>query len=210
VSEGTVFVVDDDEAVRDSIGALLSGMGLNIAAFASGEAFLMGYTPAQLGCAIVDLRMPGMDGITLLEHIRSKGLTLPVIMMTGHGDVPLAVRAMKAGALDFIEKPCSNTVLRDAVQRALDSARAGALAQVDQADASHCVSSLTARERDVMRLLVIGHPNKIIAYQLNISPRTVEIHRANVMKKMKAESLSHLVRMALAIGFSGGDGGGGD
>jgi len=207
-NESTVFVVDDDEAVRDSVSSLLSAMGLNTAAFASGEAFLLGYTPAQLGCAIVDVRMPGMDGIALLEHIRSKGLTLPVIMMTGHADVPLAVRAMKAGALDFIEKPCSNTVLRDAVQRALDSARAGALAQVDQADASHCVASLTARERDVMRLLVIGHPNKIIAYQLNISPRTVEIHRANVMKKMKADSLSHLVRMALAIGFSGGDGSG--
>jgi two-component system response regulator FixJ len=207
MSEGTIFVIDDDEAVRDSLGSLLIAADLNVMPFASAEAFLLGYTPVPVSCAIVDLRMPGMDGVSLLEHLRSKGLNLPVIVVTGHADVPMAVRAMKAGALDFIEKPYTNAAMQEAVRRALDSARAGALGQIDQFDARSRIASLTARERDILRLLVIGHPNKIIAFQLNISPRTVEIHRANVMKKMNADSLSHLVRMALAVGFSGDDSG---
>ncbi|MCW0236456.1 MAG: response regulator FixJ [Ferrovibrio sp.] len=206
MSEGTVFIVDDDEAVRESLSALLMSTGLNVIAFASAEAFLLGYTPVQVSCAIIDLRMPGMDGMTLLEHLRSKGVNLPVIVVTGHADVPLAVRAMKAGAVDFIEKPYTTAAMQDAVRRALDSARAGALGQIDQTDARNRVASLTARERDVLRLLVIGHPNKIIAFQLSISPRTVEIHRANVMKKLNAESLSHLVRMALAVGVGSDEG----
>lgn len=206
MSEGTVFIVDDDEAVRESLSALLISTGLHVIAFASAEAFLLGYTPVQVSCAIVDLRMPGMDGMTLLEHLRNRGVNLPVIVVTGHADVPLAVRAMKAGAVDFIEKPYTTAAMQDAVHRALDSARAGALGQIDQVDARNRVASLTARERDVLRLLVIGHPNKIIAFQLSISPRTVEIHRANVMKKMNAESLSHLVRMALAVGVGSDEG----
>lgn len=208
MSEETVFIVDDDEAVRESAGSLLAATGLNVIGFASAEAFLLGYQPAPVSCAIVDLRMPGMDGVSLLEHLRSKGLTLPVIMVTGHADVPRAVRAMKAGAIDFIEKPYTNAVLQDAVRRALESARAGTLGQIDQTDARNRIATLTGRERDILRLLVIGHPNKIIAFQLSISPRTVEIHRANVMKKMNADSLSHLVRMALAVGFTGDDGAG--
>lgn len=202
MSEGTVFVVDDDEAVRESLSSLLTASGHNAVAFASAEAFLLSYAPVPLACAIVDLRMPGMDGLSLLEHLRGKGLNLPVIVVTGHADVPLAVRAMKSGAVDFIEKPYTTAAMMDAVHRALESARAGVLGQVDLADARNRVASLTSRERDILRLLVIGHPNKIIAFQLNISPRTVEIHRANVMKKMNAESLSHLVRMAIAVGVS--------
>jgi two-component system response regulator FixJ len=208
VSRDTVFVVDDDEAVRESLAAILEAQGFSAVAFASAEAFLLGYVPAPAGCAVIDLRMPGMDGLTLLEHMRAKGLQLPVVVVTGHGDVPLAVRAMKAGALDFIEKPYSNAALLEAVRRGLDAARAGSLGQVDHSDARARLESLTGRERDVLRQLVIGNPNKIIAFHLNISPRTVEIHRANVMKKMAAENLSHLVRMALAVdtGDMGGAG----
>lgn len=199
MNRDTVFVVDDDEAVRESLAAILDAQGFSAVAFASAEAFLLGYVPVPVGCAVIDLRMPGMDGLTLLEHMRAKGLQLPVVVVTGHGDVPLAVRAMKAGALDFIEKPYSSTALLDAVRRGLDTARAGNLARVDLTDVRARLESLTARERDVLHQLVIGHPNKIIAFHLQISPRTVEIHRANVMKKMAAENLSHLVRMALAV-----------
>lgn len=199
----TVFIVDDDAAVRDSLAAILETQGLAAIGFASAEAFLLGYSPVPVGCAVIDLRMPGMDGLSLLEHLRSKGLMLPAVVVTGHGDVPLAVRAMKAGAIDFIEKPYTNATLLDAVRRGLDSARVGALGQVDQGDVRERLTTLTGRERDVLRQLIIGNPNKIIAYHLGISPRTVEIHRANVMKKMDAESLSHLVRMALAAGVSG-------
>lgn len=207
MNRDTVFVVDDDEAVRESVVAILETQGLATMAFASAEAFLLGYVPAAVSCAVIDLRMPGMDGLTLLEHMRAKGLQLPVVVVTGHGDVPLAVRAMKAGALDFIEKPYTTVVLLEAVRRGLDNARAGTISQVDHADVRARLDSLTARERDVLRQLVIGNPNKIIAFHLDISPRTVEIHRANVMKKMGAENLSHLVRMALAVD-AGGDRGG--
>ena len=200
--ERTVFIVDDDESVRDSLAALLSTQGLNAIAFASAEAFLLGYQPIAPACAVVDLRMPGMDGLTLLEHLRAKGISLPVLVVTGHGDVPQAVRAMKAGATDFIEKPYSNGALLEAIGRALSSAQAGQAPQIDPDDTRNRIAGLTPRERDILQQLVIGHPNKIIAYHLNISPRTVEIHRANVMKKMNADSLSHLVRLALGVGFS--------
>lgn len=203
MSGDTVFIVDDDEAVRESLSAVLETQGLTAIGFASAEAFLLSYKPVPVGCAIIDLRMPGMDGLTLLEHLRSKGLMLPAVVVTGHGDVPLAVRAMKAGAIDFIEKPYTNATLLDAVRRGLDSARAGALGQLDQSDIKARLDTLTGRERDVLRQLIIGNPNKIIAFHLSISPRTVEIHRANVMKKMGAESLSHLVRMALGAGLAG-------
>jgi two-component system, LuxR family, response regulator FixJ len=198
----TIFIVDDDTAVRDSLAAILEAQGFTAIGFASAEAFLLGYSPVPVACAVIDLRMPGMDGLSLLEHLRSKGLMLPVVVVTGHGDVPLAVRAMKAGAIDFIEKPYTNATLLDAVRRGLDSARVGELSQVDQGDVRQRLATLTLRERDVLRQLIIGNPNKIIAFHLGISPRTVEIHRANVMKKMDAESLSHLVRMGLAAGLA--------
>lgn len=208
VASRTVFIVDDDESVRESLSALLETQGLNVLAFASAEAFLLGYQPAAPACAVVDLRMPGMDGLTLLEHLRDRGIALPVLVVTGHGDVPLAVRAMKAGATDFIEKPYANSTLLEAIGRALASAQAGSLAgaaaPIDTADTRARIDGLTPRERDVLQQLVIGHPNKIIAHHLNISPRTVEIHRANVMKKMNADSLSHLVRLALGAGFPDG------
>lgn len=203
MAQETVFVIDDDDAVRDSLTAILTMQDFAVVSFPSAEAFLLNYRPAAVSCAIVDLRMPGMDGLALLEHMRAKGVMLPVVVVTGHGDVPLAVRAMKAGAIDFIEKPYTNAALLDAVRKGLVSAGTASLGHVDQQGVKERLASLTGRERDVLRQLVIGHPNKIIAFNLGISPRTVEIHRANVMKKMDAESLSHLVRLTLAAGFGG-------
>ena len=197
MSSGTVHIVDDDEAVRDSLQALLESKKYAARTYASAEAFLTAHSAAYEGCAIVDVRMPGMDGITLLNRLRERGTALPVIVVTGHGDIPLAVQAMKAGASDFVEKPYSNETILDAVRRALATAPAE-VTGASPAEITARIAALTPRERDVMDQLVIGNPNKIIAFELKISPRTVEIHRANLMKKMQADSLSHLVRMALA------------
>lgn len=198
----TIFVVDDDEAVRDSLQAMLEAGGYAVETYATAEAFLAAYNPGRSGCALVDLRMPGMDGMALLERLVAEGSALPVIMVTGHADVPLAVKAMKAGAADFVEKPYANETILDAIARAVGRAqRGGGIVGVEAAMLNARIAELTPRERDVLEQLVIGHPNKIIAYELKISPRTVEIHRANLMKKMRADSLSHLVRMALAAGI---------
>lgn len=194
---GTVHIVDDDEAVRDSLQALLEAKKLVAKTYPTAEAFLAAHSAAPAGCAIVDVRMPGMDGITLLNRLRERGAALPVIVVTGHGDIPLAVQAMRAGAADFVEKPYSNEAILDAIQRALATAPTEAAGDAP-AEIAARIAALTPRERDVMDQLVIGNPNKIIAFELKISPRTVEIHRANLMKKMQADSLSHLVRMALA------------
>ena len=201
MSAGTVFIVDDDEAVRESLEALLEAKGHTVKTFATAESFLAAYRPGQPGCALVDLRMPGMDGLALLEQLRSKGARLPVVMVTGHGDIALAVKAMKAGAIDFVEKPYRNEAILELVDRALSLAGEGA-ALVVSADAAERIAGLTPRERDVLERLVAGKPNKIIAHELQISPRTVEIHRSNLMKRMHADSLSHLVRMALAAGVT--------
>ena len=195
-SPGTVHIVDDDEAVRESLQALLETKKYAAKTYPTAEAFLAAHPAAPEGCAIVDVRMPGMDGITLLNRLRERGHALPVIVVTGHGDIPLAVQAMKAGAVDFVEKPYSNETIIEAVRRAL--AAAPAETATGSAEIAARIATLTPRERDVMDQLVIGNPNKIIAFELKISPRTVEIHRANLMKKMQADSLSHLVRMALA------------
>ncbi len=197
-----VFIVDDDEAVRESLQALLEAKGHEVVAYETAEAFLAAYRPGQPGCALIDLRMPGMDGLALLDQLRAKGARLPVVMVTGHGDIALAVKAMKSGAIDFVEKPYSNTVIVDIVQRALAVA-SGGLDEIVPAEMAGRIAGLTPRERDVLELLVAGKPNKIIAHELEISPRTVEIHRANLMKRMQADSLSHLVRQALAGGIGG-------
>jgi len=211
-SEPTVFVVDDDDAVRDSLEILLESAGLTVQSFSSPAAFLESDAPIRPGCLVIDVRMPEMSGIEVQEKLAERGCALPVIVMTGHADVPLAVRAMKAGALDFIEKPFEDQTLIDSVKRALARSRTPASAAPAPAAAAQpqaCppeilerLSSLTPRERDVLRGMVDGKPNKIIAYDLSISPRTVEIHRARVMEKMQADSLPQLVRMSLAAGIA--------
>jgi len=198
--EPVIYVVDDDEAVRDSLHALLEAHGRRVLAFASAEAFLAAFTPGQPACAIVDLRMPGIDGLQLIERLMADGARLPAIMVTGHGDVPLAVKAMKAGATDFVEKPYANDAILRAVDQALALTSAPGGGEGVPAETAARIAALTSRERDVLEQLMAGHPNKIIAYELKISPRTVEIHRANLMKKMRADSLSQLVRMTIAAG----------
>lgn len=197
--ELTVFIVDDDEAVRDSLDALLGAEGLRSQAFATGEAFMAACTPESRGCVLLDVRLPGVDGLTLQQRLGDGGIRLPVIIMTGHGDIPMAVKAMKAGAADFIEKPFDDGRLMETVRRALKAAAAPP-AGADET-ARRRLARLTPRETDVLKGLVKGRLNKIIAYELGISPRTVEIHRARVMEKLGVKSLSEVVRIALAAGL---------
>jgi two-component system, LuxR family, response regulator FixJ len=201
--QDTIFVVDDDADARDSLCALLESAGLTGEAYESAHAFLNAYQAGRPGCLIADIRMPDMDGLELQEELNRRNTALPVIVVTGHADVPLAVRAMKAGAIDLIEKPFDDELLLGSVRRALAQAQ-GVREQAAVADAAKArIAGLSARERQVLELLVAGQPNKIIAYELDISPRTVEIHRAHVMEKMEAKSLSDLVRAAIAAGISG-------
>ncbi|MGE5201285.1 MAG: response regulator FixJ [Acidobacteriota bacterium] len=195
-AESTVHIVDDDEAVRDSLSALLESMGFTVATYDSAEAFLA--APAASGsCIVVDVRMPGMGGLELQEEIARRGSRIPVIVMTGHADVSLAVRAMKAGAFDFVEKPFDETALVGAIRRACDLGREVARSVAAGTALRERLALLTPREREVLDALVAGKANKIIAYELSISPRTVEIHRARVMEKMQARTLADLVRMTL-------------
>jgi two-component system response regulator FixJ len=203
MADEIVFVVDDDAAARDSLCALLEAAGVAAEAFESARAFLDAHRLERPGCLIADIRMPDMDGLELQEELNRRNAGLPVIVVTGHADVPLAVRAMKAGAVDLIEKPYDDALLLASVRRALAQAQ-GAREQAAAADAAKArIANLSARERQVLEFLVAGQPNKIIAYELDISPRTVEIHRAHVMEKMEAKSLSDLVRAAIAAGISG-------
>jgi two-component system response regulator FixJ len=193
----TVHLIDDDEDVRRALSFLLGTAGLAVRVYESAAAFLQHDHKAVRGCIVTDVRMPGIDGLELLRRLKASGSTLPVVVMTGHADVPLAVAAMKAGALDFIEKPFGDDTLLAAIQ--------AALARRDQAGAQagqvrERLNALTPREREVLDGLMAGHPNKTIAYDLGLSPRTVEVHRANVMTKMGASSLSELVRLTLQAG----------
>jgi FixJ family two-component response regulator len=197
--EATVFVVDDEPAIRDSLAMLLRSVGLPSRAFPSAPAFLEGLEPGAPGCVVADVRMPGMSGLELQEALRARQATLPVIIITGHGDIAMAVRAMKAGAADFIEKPFNEQVLLDAVHRALAQQRSDAPAPgANRAEIETRVATLTPREREVMLLIAEGRPNKVVATRLGLSTRTVEVHRAKVMEKMNARSLAELVRMAIA------------
>lgn len=193
-----VHVIDDDEAVRASLEFLLGTIGRTVRTYQSAEAFLASPEGADRGCVITDVRMPGMSGLDLLRRMKAEGRgNFPVIVITGHGDVPLAVEAMKAGAIDFIEKPFAEERLFAALEICAREIETNADRQAERATAVQRMASLSARERDVLRGLVAGQANKVIAHDLGISPRTVEIYRANVMTKMQASSLSELVRMAL-------------
>lgn len=196
----SVFIVDDDEFVRDSLQALLDASGYTTSSYDSGVAFLEVAKDLGKGCALLDVRMPKMDGLEVQARLRGLRPDLPVVIITGHGDVPMAVRAMKAGAVDFVEKPFAESMLLECVERALSMAERSEQADAFGEAARASVDKLTPREHDVLEQLVIGRPNKVIAYELGISPRTIEIHRARIMEKMEAESLSHLVRLALAAG----------
>jgi two-component system response regulator FixJ len=201
-ADANVFVVDDDADVRDSLLALLESAGFTVKAFANPKNFLASAAPARSGCLIADIRMPEMDGLELQQELSNRGAKLAVIIITGHGDVPLAVRAMKAGAVDFIEKPFDDELLLASVRRALALSERTS----DDAALAHSarerIEGLTPRERQVLELLVAGKQNKVIAHELDISPRTIEIHRAHLMDKMQAKSLSELVRLAIAAGVT--------
>jgi two-component system, LuxR family, response regulator FixJ len=188
-----VHIVDDDEAVRQSLAFLLSSTGLAVRLYDSASAFLAGLASVKGGCLITDMRMPDMTGLELLHQLRAKACGLPAIVITGHGDVALAVEAMKAGAIDFIEKPFDQEAILTAVKAALERGGEGG----DTVAIAARLASLSERERQVLEGLIAGHPNKTIAYDLGISPRTVEVYRANLMTKMEARSLSELIRMAI-------------
>lgn len=200
-----VHIIDDDEAMRESLVFLLRTAQIGAETFASALAFLESLPNARLSCVITDVRMPEMSGLDLLRRLREMKIEVPVIVITGHGDVPLAVEAMKFGAIDFLEKPFDDEVLLASVRAALERQEGEAKRYAERSDIESRIAALSNRERDVLRGLVAGRANKQIAYDLGISPRTVEIYRANLMDKMQAGSLSDLVRMALIIGILGHD-----
>lgn len=199
-NEPVIHVVDDDEAVRDSLAFLLEAAGLAVRTYDSAARFLHALPNIAPGCIVTDIRMPEMGGLELVDRLNELGVGLPVIVITGHGDIPLAVEAMKAGVADFIEKPFDDEVMLTALRSALRRADEVGRRETDRAAVTERLNSLSAREQEVLDGLVAGHANKVIAYDLGISPRTVEVYRANVMTKMKAASLSDLVRMSLLAG----------
>ncbi len=192
-----IYIVDDDEAVRDSLEALLLAEGYAVQGFDSAEAFAAEGKPPSAACCLLDVRMPGKDGLTLLEELGSWSKTTPVVVITGHGDVPMAVKAMKLGAVDFIEKPFDANVMLATIHSAQRACDTGVENEVIDPDLARKIVRLTPRERDVMEHLVAGRSNKEVGIELSISPRTVEIHRSRLMEKMAAGSLAELVRMAL-------------
>jgi two-component system, LuxR family, response regulator FixJ len=200
---GLVNVIDDDDALRESLVFLLRTARIEVESYASAVAFLDALPNARLGCVITDVRMPGMSGIDLLRRLNELKVSVPVIVITGHGDVPLAVEAMRAGAINFLEKPFDDEVLLASVRSALKRRDGDAKRHAERAEIEARLAVLSNRERDVLGGLVAGRANKQIAHDLGISPRTVEIYRANLMNKMQAGSLSDLVRMALIVGAVG-------
>jgi two-component system response regulator FixJ len=198
-SPPTVYVVDDDGGVRSSIRVLMKSVGLPATQFASAQEFLSAYRAAQPGCLVLDIRMPGMSGLELQEELNRRGAVIPVIFITGHGDVPMAVEAMRHGAFEFLEKPFRDQDLLDRIQQALARDEESRHALKEQERIRAQLASLTPRERDVLDLMTTGKANKVMAQDLGVSQRTVEIHRARVMKKMGAKSVAQLVRMVLDL-----------
>jgi two-component system, LuxR family, response regulator FixJ len=201
--KAVVHVIDDDQAMRESLAFLLGTVGLEVQTYESAVAFLKVAHEIKAGCVITDVRMPELSGVDLLRRLRELKLGIPVIVITGHGDVPLAVEAMKIGALDFLEKPFDDEVLLASVRSALNQLDQDQKRRAERGEIEARLASLSNRERDVLDGLVAGHANKQIAYDLGISPRTIEIYRANLMTKMQAASLSDLVRMALVADILG-------
>ena len=199
--KGNVYVIDDDPAMRDSLDFLLGTAGFEVTLFVNASDFLDASVDLRFGCVVSDVRMPGIDGMDLIRRLKTNASPLPIIIMTGHGDIPLAVEAIKLGALDFIEKPFEDEVLIEAIKRAAERMGGTPSAQDDATAVRSRLEQLSERERQVLSAVVAGLPNKTIAYDLNISPRTVEVHRANVMAKMQAKSLPELVRMTLSAGL---------
>jgi two-component system response regulator FixJ len=200
--DATVYVVDDDDAARDSLAFLLKSAKLPVETFESGDAFLAKLPKGGGGCVITDIRMPGINGIELLKRLRTEPNPPSIIVITGHGDVPLAVEAMKHGAADFLEKPFDDEAMLAAIRAALARRNTHGRQDAERSEVHEKLATLSTRERQVLDGLVAGLPNKSIAYELKISPRTVEIYRANTMTKMGARSLSELVRMALIAGLT--------
>lgn len=201
-SLGVVYVVDDDEAVRDSLKWLLEGVSYTVRTFDSAESFLAGFDPKAIACLVVDVRMPGMSGLELQEDLLSRKVDLPLIFITGHGDVPMAVNTMKKGAADFIEKPFDQAKLKAQVERMLAQARAAASRRERDRINQALLARLTAREQQVLERIMAGRLNKQIADDLGISIKTVEAHRANIMDKLKANTVADLMRVALAASAS--------
>jgi two-component system response regulator FixJ len=200
-SNAVVHLIDDDEGVRQAVAFLLSSAGLAVRVHESAVAFLDVLPTLQPGCIVSDVRMPGMDGLELQRRLKSLGVKLPMIIMTGHADVSLAVEAMKAGAVDFIEKPFDDELILSAIRAALDLYDKTGYRETEIAQTQAKLKTLSMREREVLDGLLAGHPNKTIAYDLGLSARTVEVHRASLMIKMGATSLSELVRVALVAGL---------
>jgi two-component system response regulator FixJ len=202
IDDYVVHIVDDEEPVRKSLAFLLTMAGFTVRVHESATSFLAAAPGMHRGCLVTDLRMPDMSGVDLLAKLSAANALMPAIVVTGHGDVPMAVAAMKAGALDFIEKPFEDELLIEAIKRAAERIGGTPSATDDTAAIRSRLDQLTERERQVLSAVVAGLPNKTVAFDLNISPRTVEVHRANVMTKMQAKSLPELVRMTLAVGIA--------
>ena len=197
----TVFLVDDDHAVRDALSLLLESADLETESFETASAFLQAYHPDQPGCLVLDIRMPGMSGMELQEALASKDITIPIIFLTGHGNVPMSAKAFRAGAIDFMQKPFDEDVLLERIHEAIQHDQANRAAEMRRLNADNRLMSLTPREREVMLLVAAGKSNKEIAAELRLSHRTVEIHRARVMEKSGAESLPDLIELVTASGI---------
>jgi FixJ family two-component response regulator len=195
----TVFLVDDDEAVRDSLGLLMKSVALTSRSFASADEFLAEYDPESPGCLVLDIRMPGMSGMELQQKLIEMRAILPIIFITGHGDIPMAVEAMQRGAVDFIPKPFRDHELLDRISKAIEDDRENRDVILERGEVEKRFEKLTPREKQVLELVVLGKANKVIAGDLEVSQRTVEIHRARVMEKMQVRSLAQLVRMVMQI-----------
>ena len=205
-AEATVFVVDDDADLRESLGWLLESAGLRVKSYSTAQEFLTEYKSEEPGCLLLDVRMPGLSGLDLQEELRRRGVPPPIIIMTGHAKVPMAVRALKGGAIDFIQKPFSDQSLLERIRQAIDLDRRTREVRMECTKFADLLTYLTPREREVMDLVIAGKPNKIIAADLGISSKTVEIHRGRVMEKMQVESVAELVRLDLLWKANGAEG----